>query len=524
MKLPSFYCPKLKLLLLLIFSLVAYAWLGLNSENWQLLAWSSSEQEITIPASGEAVVTSNNSFNSFVVEVPAANANQPRLEFTLGQQGVWGVPTKLAIAENLKTSEHAPDNAQASSGNVFASQLYTTAGKYDQLKLLNNDLANYQKVKVILIDNSPVSGYKTQAVSQFTIGTATIISRSGWGCPDQDPSSNYYCEGPFWQPSYYPTTHITVHHTASNNTSSDWAGVVRSIWNYHAHTRDADPDDGVQGWTDIGYHYLIDPNGVIYEGRYGNQLAPESESVTAGHTLGNNRGNIGIALIGTFTSQAPTVAAKTSLEALIQELIIKHELDPSAVNVSDAGTSKKVLSGHRDWEATACPGTVAYGFLPSLKFGVGSDSGLPLYRFLNRSSKVHFYTASAAEKAFVNQYLGGTWEFEGVSYYYPEGSAAGVKPVYRFLHKQLKVHFYTANESERDFIQLQLSGIWQYEGVAFQALSHEQAQVESLRPVYRFLHKQLKIHFYTASQSEKEFVEGQLANVWALEGVAYYVK
>ncbi|MFN7929681.1 MAG: hypothetical protein U0Y68_17395 [Blastocatellia bacterium] len=50
--------------------------------------------------------------------------------------------------------------------------------------------------------------------------------------------------------------HLLVHHTANANTATDWAAVVRAIWSFHIFTN---------GWSDIGYNYLIDPN-VIYEG------------------------------------------------------------------------------------------------------------------------------------------------------------------------------------------------------------------------------------------------------------------
>ena len=73
-----------------------------------------------------------------------------------------------------------------------------------------------------------------------------ITSRTDWGCPDGQGN-------PRSTPSYTTVTHLIVHHTAGSNTSSDWPAVVRSIWNFHIFTN---------GWSDIGYNYLIDPNGV----------------------------------------------------------------------------------------------------------------------------------------------------------------------------------------------------------------------------------------------------------------------
>jgi hypothetical protein len=104
-----------------------------------------------------------------------------------------------------------------------------------------------------------------------------VIPRSVWGCPPGQTS-------PRWPPVYEPVTHIVVNHTATPNNADDWAKVVRSIWNYHAN---------VLGWGDIGYQYLIDPLGNIYEGRAGGDDV-------IGAFDGFNRGAMGIGYIGCY--------------------------------------------------------------------------------------------------------------------------------------------------------------------------------------------------------------------------------
>lgn len=104
-----------------------------------------------------------------------------------------------------------------------------------------------------------------------------IIRRSVWGCPPGQTS-------PYWPPSYQPITHVVINHTATPNSASDWARVVRSIWHYHAH---------VLGWGDVGYNYLIDPLGNIYEGRAGGDDV-------IGAFDGFNRGAMGIGYIGCY--------------------------------------------------------------------------------------------------------------------------------------------------------------------------------------------------------------------------------
>lgn len=160
-----------------------------------------------------------------------------------------------------------------------------------------------------------------------------IRSRQQWGADESKA---------LWYPSYRKINKIIIHHTAGSNFANDWSAVVRSIYAYHAVSLD---------WGDIGYNYLIDPNGVIYEGRQG------GEGVTGGHAYGSNNGSIGIALLGNFSEQSPTNEAMESLTSLIEEKSAIHGLNPVwGVNVL----------GHRDVNSTACPGNVFYSQLPSI--------------------------------------------------------------------------------------------------------------------------------------------------------------
>ena len=115
-----------------------------------------------------------------------------------------------------------------------------------------------------------------------------VVSRTAWGCPEGQQSS--------WTPQYTAVTHLVVHHSAGSNTSSDWAGTVRSIWDFHSRP----VEDGGRGWGDVGYNYLIDPNGVIYEGRAG------GDNVIGAHFSCRNGGTMGVCLLGTFVTTSLT--------------------------------------------------------------------------------------------------------------------------------------------------------------------------------------------------------------------------
>ena len=206
---------------------------------------------------------------------------------------------------------------------------------------------------------------KPQVMIQGTpsdVAKPLMVARTDWGSPQGESS-------PKWTPTYKRVTHIVVHHTATSNKSKDWAAEVRSIWYYHSKTR---------GWGDIGYNYLIDPNGVIYEGRAG------GDDVEAGHAYPFNVGTMGIGMIGNFMSQAPTAAAQQSLIDLISWKSSQRGIDPHAVEPITGYTDcngkivyvRPTIAGHRDYAGTACgrkfntstcPGDVLWSLLPKIR-------------------------------------------------------------------------------------------------------------------------------------------------------------
>ncbi|WP_369035440.1 peptidoglycan recognition protein family protein [Streptomyces adonidis] len=233
-----------------------------------------------------------------------------------------------------------------------------------------------------LPDGASVSGVRSLAIDTtggadktFHVPTeptrvrgVQYLSRPAWGADE----SKRYKDGKVNSPeAYYPFQTITVHHTDGVNNDPDPAATVRAIYEYHAVTLD---------WGDIGYHFLIDEAGVVYEGRYsGDDLVPafdkDGNLVTAFHTGGFNSGNLGIALLGNLVSQPPTDAAKASLIRLIKVIARFKGLDPQAkltyVNPVN-GVTKDVnaISGHRDWLSTECPGQTMYDLLGEVRTAV----------------------------------------------------------------------------------------------------------------------------------------------------------
>lgn len=188
------------------------------------------------------------------------------------------------------------------------------------------------------------------------------VSRKDWGSPQGESS-------PKWTPVYKRVTHMVIHHTATSNSDTDFAARVRSIWYYHAKTR---------GWGDIGYNYLIDPNGVIYEGRAG------GDDVEAGHAYPFNVGTMGVGMLGNFMKTLPTDAAQRSLVELLSWKSAQRGIDPHGIapitGYTECGGkvvyTRDTISGHRDYAGTACkrkfntstcPGDALEALLPTIR-------------------------------------------------------------------------------------------------------------------------------------------------------------
>ncbi|MFA4835880.1 MAG: peptidoglycan recognition family protein [Dehalococcoidia bacterium] len=176
-------------------------------------------------------------------------------------------------------------------------------------------------------------------------GELNIITRASWSA---DESLRVSATGEdLWPETHGEVKAFVVHHTGGTNGGSDPAATVRAIQRYHGKTL---------GWGDIGYNYLIAPDGRIYEGRRG------GEGVVGGHTyndkkkIGYNTGTIGIAILGNYDSKDTfTDAARESLAKLITEKSFEHEIIPDGENTLKDISIPAVIA-HKDIDATICPG------------------------------------------------------------------------------------------------------------------------------------------------------------------------
>jgi hypothetical protein len=169
----------------------------------------------------------------------------------------------------------------------------------------------------------------------------TIVTRAQWGAVA--PTGAYDC-GELETGWYDDSVEAAVvHHTAGTNTytQAQSAGIVRGIQAYHIS----------QVWCDIGYNFLIDQYGTIYEGRIGGIEYP----VHGAHAFEWNANTAGISLMMNSETAQPTSAALTSLERLIAWKLGLNYRDPLST-VTLVGVTLPRIFGHGDVNATSCPG------------------------------------------------------------------------------------------------------------------------------------------------------------------------
>jgi uncharacterized protein with LGFP repeats len=146
---------------------------------------------------------------------------------------------------------------------------------------------------------------------------------------------------------------------------------VRGVYAYHTKSR---------GWSDIGYNFLVDRFGTIYEGRHGGI----DRAVIGARALGFNTGGIGVAAMGNHDGLALSKAARGAVTRLLAWKFAVHRIDPggkASIASTCTGACKHpqgravrlpTLFGHRDVGYTSCPGTDGHATLPALRSAIAA--------------------------------------------------------------------------------------------------------------------------------------------------------
>jgi hypothetical protein len=196
------------------------------------------------------------------------------------------------------------------------------------------------------------------------------------------------------------------------------------------------------GWNDIGYNFLVDKYGQVFEGRYGGV----DKNVIGAHAEGFNTGSVGVAVLGTYSSAAPRAVARTALADLLAWRLDVAHVDPlSSLKWISGGNARfasgvpvllRAVSGHRDTGFTTCPGAAFYAqiraiarqaanfglpklYTPSVRGAIGGQ-----VRFQARLSEPLPWTVTVADSTG-NVVATGTGESQGIDWTW---DAAAVVP------------------------------------------------------------------------------------------------
>jgi hypothetical protein len=295
---------------------------------------------------------------------------------TLRPDGRWG---PWAVASTLG---HGPDET-SSREPLVGEGIWT--GPADHVELRSSGSVQDVRLHFVAAEPANVRGAVASLPGARPVlhagpGQPPIVARDAWARGKAPPAV---------QPSYGTVKLGFVHHTVNPNGYS--AGQVPSmlyaIYQFHRYTR---------GWDDIGYNFVIDLFGRIWEARKGGI----DQAVVGAQAGGYNKVSTGVAILGTFDSVLPPATTLGALQRLLAWKLSLHGVPTTGrvtveVNPADAfftpfrpgaRVSLPRVAGHRDGDSTGCPGDALYGQLPAVRSQVQALAGEPLKLSLSASA------------------------------------------------------------------------------------------------------------------------------------------
>jgi hypothetical protein len=235
------------------------------------------------------------------------------------------------------------------------------------------------RVHFVREDPNGVHRLETAGAADGIPGPDGIRARAAWGARERNPTSpcgsGAHPEG-LGCVADSGVNNAIVHHTVNANSyaASSVPEMLRAIQTFHM---------DVRGWDDIAYNFVVDRFGTIWEGRGGGADRP----VIGAHVAGFNTGSVGVSVLGTFDSAAPTAAALEGVAQVIAYKLAQRNVDPlgNTVLLSRGGdihppgtfVSMPNIASHRDLGQTSCPGQLLYDRLSEIRQRVAEL--LPLY-------------------------------------------------------------------------------------------------------------------------------------------------
>ena len=281
-----------------------------------------------------------------------------KVYFRTAGAGGWS-PWRFARPEGDDLPDLGSAEAEQARGWKLGNPFWTGSASRIQYRLVGK----VDRLRSYLVRSTVSSTPRTAARAT----RPPIVLRSGWGADETIVRS---------APWYADRIGFSVvHHTAGAQPTSpaQSAAIVRAIQRYHVQGN---------GWNDIGYNFLVDRFGQVFEGRAGGI----TRNVVGAHAQGFNTGSVGVAVLGTYSSVGIEQPAKDALVALLAWRLDVAHVDPASSVVWRSGGNPRypagtpvllrAVSGHRDTGPTSCPGQILYDTLPELA-ALTAAVGLP---------------------------------------------------------------------------------------------------------------------------------------------------
>jgi len=316
--------------------------------------------------------------------------------------GTWTPWRDLTVAHDLE------DDA---TGTVYSGLVRVPQARDIETRVAAGEARNVEVVAIDTengprrLETAPALPAASASIAGAKVPPPGIVTRAEWGADESLRNGS---------PSFAPLKRLVVHHTDSANDDPNPAATVRAIYAYHTNAR---------GWADIGYNFLVDAQGRVYEGRWARTYAPgevhnaedtSGRGVVGAHAEGANTGSVGVALLGNFSTTSPTNAAINGLQATLAWKADRHDIDPNGAQwfTRADGTSVNLpnISGHRDTKSTACPGDVLWNRLPEIRTNVAriiqqAHGTTPGYWVATRDGAVHALGAAGNYGSMAGQVL-----------------------------------------------------------------------------------------------------------------------
>jgi N-acetylmuramoyl-L-alanine amidase-like protein len=303
---------------------------------------------------------------------PGGPADLTVLVRTHGEHG-WTGWTPLDEADQAPADE-AQGAGDGKAERIGTEPLWTGPSDGYQVRVDLRSGSLPQDLRVDLIDpgdsraDSTVGQGAPAASAAAAVSQPRIYSRAEWGADERLRSGS---------PTYMSTIKAGfVHHTAGTNgyAAADVPKILRGIYAYHTKS---------SGWSDIGYNFLVDRFGRIWEGRYGGI----TKAVKGAHAGGFNNYSFGVSAIGNYDTVAAPPAMVDAIARVMAWKLSLFYRDPlgSTTLVSEGGGTSKYAAGrsvalrtinaHRDVGYTACPGRYLFGYMNTVRSKAASYLG-----------------------------------------------------------------------------------------------------------------------------------------------------